>query len=429
MILLANVAQSTSHQLPLAAGQIQFWQNVWDVTIKKHHHRDVSRTACHLLVILSYSALVEASKVSTDMTAVGRELEVQGPPSPNDAACALLKRILDFAQSDVRAYRDNILDKISHRLTSHWNLLPPSAKMPLSFSGHKARNEPLCVSSMLELLFAVSYSGSRSPLSSLTTTSILPDCAIVTFELSQANTKSQRDWFWNAQLPDIVPHDLKLKLKLEAQQPSCTMVRSRDVTVRIIICLKRAVETVLAEVDYADEVFWTTLPLDRFRRILEVLVVGILFDASATLARVVRVDSCLPAAFKALDICVPRILQNNWTLQERAFLMAALSPILLAFRHSHGKTRSQTLLYATSTSGVSQAFLQSTGERRAQNCQTVRKLSPCPWQLPESALQVRKRRMSCFNASGGQKGSETRCANMKSCSLDCCAFKLTLKRL
>lgn len=359
MLLLAKIAKlpsEVSEAQPVSPDGKAFWESIWDRMLKSFYLQGVTRAACYLLVTLSGSQHVNANRMSTDLISIGTEIEIQGPPVPSDASCALLEEILRIAESDVRTYKSDIPGKVCSRIIGNWQFPAKAARSARAF-GQKAQMDPLHTGALLRLFVRVSY-GSSVYQSVGEYRGVLPDGHLSAFWSWRQTTSAMRDWFWNAALPDVN--------KLDKQHSSRTAEtippepRANTTAVRLIIHLRKTLETLLGELEEADDFYWAAMTLERFRSILDIVWLSIAFEAYADMLLIIRSERLASQAVRLLDIVLPRIQQPKWTLPERATLLVALSTMLVGAWLDSNERGYDIIIHAGQSSGIRSVALHKT---------------------------------------------------------------------
>jgi hypothetical protein len=361
MILLAASARHLSATLDTSTDQASvqgiFWTSIWEKSIRKQYSPATSRAACYLLVEMSYSKLLPMNRIQHDLIGAAREIEIQGPYGPTEAACALLSRILELSKSDMRAYRLDIVGKISNRVTNHWQMLPRSGKGIRSFTT-RATFEPISVESLLALLLFLAF-GWQGAIQELVANAsdLLPDASLVYFWQARHDAEPLRQWFWNASLSSALEADQQ-RSHLTAAGFDHEEPRSNTIAVRILACLRAQLERLHEELEDTDEIAWAAFTLDRLRRIIDLTCLALAFETFTALANVIQPEQSPSRALGILNLVLPRLLQSRWTLSERASLLSALSPVFLP-AGMPASPRPDILVNASRTSGIRRQLLLS----------------------------------------------------------------------
>lgn len=314
--------------------ETMFWLQIWERSLKAFHQAHISRAACYLLWILYSADVVDSSRMTSDLVKVATDIEVQGPPSPSDAASAFLQIVLQVAKSDFRAYKLDIAGKVCSRVISHWHWPLRISRNSRTFA-QKVNIEPISPSSLFELFLALS---SRSlPKTTLAWADVvIPDGALTTYWRKRQSLTPMRDWFWKATVSESTPTNDLMQV-LATDSSGAGESRTDTVVVRLVAYLRRLIEQLIEELEEADELYWAVITLERLRSILDLIVLSIAFDGYADAAQIIRNERVCPQAIQLTHLVMPRLQQSKWTLPEKAYLLAAISPLFLNFpRASEG---------------------------------------------------------------------------------------------
>lgn len=358
MLLLAEMTRWISKcpegKSPLSDGHI-VWESVWERALKRFYLQGISRAACFLSLALCSSQLLDRNRARADLIRVGLEIEIQGPPLPSDAACSLLEEILRVAESDLRTYKSDIPGKVCSRIIGHWQV-PARAVRPTRAFSQKPQADPFIARALLHLLNKVSY-GTAVSIDMPPQQIVLPDGALTAFWTSRQTSKATRDWFWHATLSmeDTTQRPLShAPFENPGGQP-----RTNNIVVRLIVWLRKTMETLLGDLEEADEVHWAGMTLERMRGILEVIWLSLAFEAHADLLHVVRSERLGSQATMLLNIVLPRIQQSKWTVSEKASLLQSLSPLLLGSAAHQDQQNYNVIIRAGQSSGIRRSALSA----------------------------------------------------------------------
>lgn len=360
MICLASLATSQSllaqYQRKAPVYDRDCWSMVWERCLKAFHQPSTSRAACFLLLTISSLHMIDEGTRTTDLIAIGTDIEIQGPPYPTDAACALLLQIVKIAESDVRTYRLDLANKICNRITNNWQWRPAMIR-PSRLFNPKGRTEPLSPMSYFDLLIAISYGSSQASQTARQDT-VLADSALTNFWNTRDASRSMRAWFWDASLLESV--EGKLSEAEEAVLDS-TEATTNPVALKILAHLRKGLEGLADELEDADDLYWQGLNLESFRNMLDFAWISIAFDAYADLRQVIRSERISAQSLRLLDALMPKIQHSKWSLPEKAALLTALSPMF--FQIQDAPIQSEVLICAGLSSGVRISSITS-GEGR-----------------------------------------------------------------
>ena len=299
------------------------WDFIWKVGLRRVGSPVHSRAASLLLLQCIRNERVPQARLLQDIEALGRDLEVTGPPWAFDTVCELFVELLRLATSDLRIHRLNLPEKIYNRMVQHWSLLPSSPTVARTFSS-KPRSEALSVSSLARLLCAVAGLSAAALKDDIIP---LPDCTIVAQRQINLRTANIDDWYFRACLSTK-----------QADPPAsqcvadgfCTTeATANPMAVRLVSYIRSTFHTILLEAASGAEAYWDSMTVEKGRRVLDISMVALLLDARLDACQVIRAERNTESAARIISCILPKLRSNKWSLAERAYVIAGLAPILL----------------------------------------------------------------------------------------------------
>lgn len=88
------------------------WERVWTHAVRKTSFVATSRAACHAADTIIQTAKVDDARCVKDIGNLLRNVDIQGPPTVTDAACAFLVTAVESVRADAGLYAANLEDKV-----------------------------------------------------------------------------------------------------------------------------------------------------------------------------------------------------------------------------------------------------------------------------------------------------------------------------
>lgn len=332
LVVLATLAMASIPPEPASgSGSQAEWQKAWTVGLRRLSHSAVSRSACVLVRILMRQNRIAKDRLLQDLEAIARDIELTGPPLPCDSACDLLMALLDLTSSDIRLFRLNVHEKVYNRLGNHWALLPSLSNAPRAFS-QKPHSDPLGVNKLSRLLDRI-ISIPLHQEEQQDDATLLPDCIITDWKITEAENWLPREWFFHARLPSL--RDLTNNAsqgRSPAGMTSAAAAGTNMLAVRITSYLRKTLDAAMGEIEAGGEMYWSSLNIDRMRRMADLAVLVLLYEAKLDVAKIIRGDRNLVPAIDLLSQLLPRFNLTKWSVAERAYLLLALDPLLVRYK-------------------------------------------------------------------------------------------------
>ena len=331
-VVLATLAvTSIPSELPSEDSWQGEWQKAWTVGLRRLSHPAVSRSACILVRVLMRQERIAKDCLMQDLEAIARDIELTGPPLPCDSACDLLMALLDLTSSDIRLFRLNVHEKVYNRLGNHWAFLPSLSNAPRAFS-QKPQSDPLSVIKLSRLLDRI-ISVPLHPEEQQDDATLLPDCIMTDWKITEAENWLPREWFFHARLPSLQgTTNTASQVRSSADMASAATTGTNMLAVRITSSLRKTLDAALGEIEAGGEMYWSSLNIDRMRRMADLAVLALLYEAKLDVAKIIRGDRNLVPAVELLSQLLPRFNLTKWSVAERAYLLLALDPLLMRYK-------------------------------------------------------------------------------------------------
>jgi serine-protein kinase ATM len=288
------------------------------------------RAACHVAhtLLIHAKLLLSPNKVLAEIETLAKDLVIQGPPFPCDSVCAFLVLCAHIASQDVRLYRLQLEDKVlawladSWRPTKTWDKL----KMPLYTD-----------QDILDLLEAVL--GRRKHVD-LLCEMVLPDCAITEYMVEEHSTAVIRNFVLYARLPPFntttlspckthTTSDTSSSLPtISATSEDYELVSPGGREERCSAFFSKYLDEFVLELETYSTSSYPVV--ERIRAALDFATTALSFETTLYVNGTRPNRRNLQLASKVLSGYIALVLKPRWTWNERAFMIAALDPLLLA---------------------------------------------------------------------------------------------------
>lgn len=277
---------------------------VWAHAVRKVTSGATRGAAIAALSIID-KRMVLLPRIVSDLSAMVRSLDVQGPPYPYDSVCALLAEALRLIKEDVRLYNENVQLKVFDWLAK-WDAVEGVAG--------KLRLDAVLAVDLLGLLarlcriqFAHTCDGASID--------YLPDSPVVSRIRYERMTAPLRDFIFRAELPSSVSATDHL-IQTSAQEMS---VDSQMVD-RVVGLLERQLNHFLADWASADGAKASAPAAERVRRALDTCVLASMFWALCE-TRQIKIESDMLHKVVELLNLVSSVLAQTAAYQPTAHLL------------------------------------------------------------------------------------------------------------
>lgn len=304
------------------------WDTIWIHATRRSNMPRVCRAACHVAhTLLSHAKLfLSSNKVLVEIETLAKDLSIQGPSFPCDSVCAFLVLCIRIASQDVRLYRLQLEEKVltwlidTWRPTKVWDKL----KMPLYTD-----------QDILALLDAVYGRGKHID---LLCEMLLPDAAIAEAVVEEHSTAVIRDFVLYARLPSFngdrhatpghAPTDIPSALvAMPNSAEDRELVNPGPREERCSTFFQRCLDEFIQEVE--NHGTSNSSAVERIRTALDFAVTALCFETMLFVSGTRPNRRTLQLACKALSGHLSLVLKPRWTWNERAFMIAALDPLIL----------------------------------------------------------------------------------------------------
>ena len=313
------------------------WDPLWLLVQRKLSTPEVCRPAAHVGNVLLAHDRVGPASLADSIEAFARDVDVQGGANfPSDAVCLFFEWTLAVAASDARLVRLHLADKVLAWLTNSWSALDGVARAH-SFGHSRPHADPLSVAGLVSLVARLS---GLSSVPRVAHDSVVPDCAVASMALELGETARIRDYL-EARVP-AYERGGGSERGAAAAGPPWRTPSSYDAGGGAPADLEQStprkvggwlVRTLKGLLEGVGESSWTTMPVAQARRCLDLAVLAFVVEGVYTMHRIPSTRSALGPARNLLTNLAPTLTLNKWQPAERALLVGALQPILVAFPH------------------------------------------------------------------------------------------------
>ncbi|KAG6854273.1 hypothetical protein C0991_008967, partial [Blastosporella zonata] len=303
------------------------WHNIWQHTIRRTNTSSVSRAACHAAhVILTHTRAhdpkqgsaqipLASTQVLSEIEALAKDLDVQGPSYPFDSVCAFLSTCLRVASQDMHLYRMQLEEKVLTWLLDCWQV---SGFRNKSLSLHTVKDVLVLLESICGLS-RPSHFDARIP---------LPEGQIVDTLVDEARSRVIREYILAAQLPQFQPAEEADRL-VSPHTPSPTdrsdgsLVPRRGRERRILAFFLKMLERLQTQWDESSG----HPSAESARRSLDMAVTTLCFESALTLNGMQSDRGLIRCACKLITTVTSLLPDQRWTTPERALICLGLDPL------------------------------------------------------------------------------------------------------
>ncbi|KAF9466074.1 hypothetical protein BDZ94DRAFT_1319724 [Collybia nuda] len=334
------------------------WDSIWTNAIRRANVPTVCRAACHAahILLLNYQLQMgndnhiplSSQRVLSEIEALGKDLDVQGPVYPYDSVCAFLSQCLKIAGQDMRLYRMQLEEKVVSWLVDCWKVMGMGRKR---MSLHTVKD-------IVHLLESICGLAKRSdPLLRIP----LPDSQIVGVLVEEANVRVIRDFLLNAQLPPFgqtVERNTGTSLAADRIQEhtkhDLQLAQPRGRERKLSTFLLRSIEGLAAEWEGTSG--YPTA--ETARQSLDVAVIALLFESILVLNGTQPNRRLIQSACKMVGIVMSTLCDAHWTPAEKALVMLGLDPLLLSQKDVNSDEHLEVMLPPDIGTGIKSQSLK-----------------------------------------------------------------------
>ncbi|KAL0064377.1 Serine/threonine-protein kinase tel1 [Marasmius tenuissimus] len=371
--LSSTPASSFSSLLPLYSTQAlrdapPSWELVWTHAIRRTNSSAFCRAACHTaLAIMSHPDIQSTRKsfkrpplspqrVVTDLEALLKDLDVQGPSSPCDSVCSFLSLSLRVVNQDVRIFRLQLEEKVLSWLTGFWQLghIDPHAV------------QLYLVKDILTLLETICTSSKHSALICETS---LPPCLTAETLVNMERLRIIRGFVLEARLPEFSPNASGGELP-RSMDPYTTHIALTDIIPseadvieprarekRISSFFLKTLESLTSHWHPADQ---DNPPRAEWvKQVLDIVVISLAFEAVLYLNGVRWDRRLIHAACRLIGLVAPVLESDKWTLDEKCSVLHALEPLVSTGMKDDNEPPWVAMLTARASTGVRYEVLRT----------------------------------------------------------------------
>ncbi|BGP41354.1 Serine/threonine-protein kinase tel1 [Rhodotorula kratochvilovae] len=305
------------------------WDPLWLLVQRKLATPEVCRPAAHAANVLLAHDRVGPATLADSIEAFARDVDVQGGANfPSDAVCLFLEWVLAIAASDARLVRLHLADKVLNWVTGAWSALDGVARAH-AFGQARPHADPLSLGGLVALVARLS---GIAAVPRIEGKCVVPDCAIASMALELSETARMRDYL-EARVPPYKRDDA------QREDAPWRTPASYDATGGAPEDLEHSTPRKISGwllrmlkglTDGVGDATWTSMPVDQARRCLDLAALALVVEGVYALHRIPTPKPAIRAARNVLTALAPTLTLKKWQPAERALLVGALSPIIVA---------------------------------------------------------------------------------------------------
>ncbi|TFK39785.1 hypothetical protein BDQ12DRAFT_704732 [Crucibulum laeve] len=362
------------------------WDSIWTHAMRRVYVPAICRGACHAGHVLLRSSnmrdtksrpLLPSHRVLSEIEALAKDIDVQGPIYPFDAVCMFLGHCLRIASQDVRLYRMQLEEKVLAWLLDSWKVTSlDRKKIPL-----------YNVEDLLLLLESLCGLGKRSDMVS---SMFLPESPIIDRMTENNRTEVIRDFLLQAKLPAFRSHrpsastasstvdnlsapignHMELQNKTHLSPP-----RGRER--KISSYLVKILDAIIAECDQSKP------SVEMGRRSLDLAVIALAFETLLLVNGTTYNRQVLQTSTRVISIVADKLNgSDTWTEDEKSFVIMGLEPLVSSDTYLEDPHRWNAMLLPDTRSGIRAQILKEitaynhdlTEERKGKRVKFLRML-------------------------------------------------------
>ena len=328
------------------------WDAVWAHAMRRSNVPTVCRAACHVAQVLLYHGrlLLSPSRVIGEIETFAKDLDVQGPSFPHDSVCTFMILCIRIASQDVHLYKMSIESKVLTWVVGVWR---PDVTSPRRMPLHTIQDifgllGTVCgLNKSVELLYEMP----------------LPDSVVVGAVIDECTTAVIRNFQLHAHLPS--PDDSTGSKTCSAaaynlaswNPPEGSLAEPQQRERRISAHLQKTLDEYSAR-STSLEGLKVSYP-EQIRTMLDWGIIALSFEALLYMNGIQSNRRVIQSACKLISLLSSRILDSSWTPTERATMISAFQPLVLAEPGGQDILPYETLLPPCEDSGICREALRS----------------------------------------------------------------------
>lgn len=370
------------------------WDSIWTNAIRRVNVPAICRAACHTAHILLVNSQpqiggdsripLSSQRILSEIEALGKDLDVQGPVYPYDSVCIFLSQCLKIAGQDMRLYRMQLEEKVLSWLIDCWKVVGMGRKR---MSLHTVKDLMLLLESICGL-------AKRSNLLSRVP---LPDCQVVDVLVEEAKAQVIRDFLLNAHLPpfgrvtdqqtnSIRTPSAKIHKPPERIKNDPQLAQPRGRERKLSVFFLRALEALVSE--------WEDSPgnptAEMARRSLDMAVTALSFESTLVLNGTQPNRRLIQCACKLAGIVTTILRDARWTTAEKALVLLGLDPLLFTGQDRDDGEQWEAMLPPDIGTGIKSQNLKLLNPDETNNSELVESrimFLRIIWQHPDVGVQ------------------------------------------
>lgn len=294
------------------------WERVWTHAIRKTSFMSTSRAACHTANAMIHTGKVNSARCVKDVGALLRNVDVQGPPTVTDAACAFLVTAIGTVRADAGLYAANLEDKV----------LDWFAKTYEVDGGNRLRNRMGSATSagILSLLSTI-CGFSKGAIVDTTVAEHLVDSPVVNRLIYEHQTSHLRRLILHGTMPPLPAVDPQVEHIRVAKDDGESLGFLEGRPRKLSDILQSAVLTTTNEWTPKDQRSSPTTVI-RLRKSLDVVALVLAYQAAVQLNGL-RPDTtgCIRAAVRLLELVSPHLETMSENVASQHLVWRGIAPL------------------------------------------------------------------------------------------------------
>lgn len=319
--------ESASRALPMTPAAVAArrrqeqtaWERVWTHAVRKTSFMTTSRTACHAVDTIIRTGKVDNSRCMKDIGSLLRNVDIQGPPTVTDSACAFLVTAVESVRADAGLYAANLEDKVVDWFAKTYEV----------DGGSRVRNRMGSATSAGVLrLLGVICGFSKADISDTTVAEHLVDSPVVNRLIHEHQTSQLRQLILHGTMPPLPAAESELAPPSpSAREDSDSLGFLEGRPRKLSDILQTAVQTTINEWSPKDQRS-SPLTVIRLRKSLDAVVLLLTYQAAVQLNGF-RPDAagCIMSAVKLLDTVLPHMGSLSENVAAQHLVWRAIAPL------------------------------------------------------------------------------------------------------
>lgn len=295
------------------------WERVWTHAVRKTSFLATSRAACHAADTMIRTSKVDNSRCVKDVGNLLRNVDIQGPPTVTDSACAFLVTAVESVRADAGLYAANLEDKVVDWFAKTYEV----------DGGSRQRNRmgSATSASVLRLMGAI-CGFPNAAIADTTVAEHLVDSPVVNRLIHEHQTSHLRQLILHGTMPPIPTSTSSLvSASTPAKEDNDSLGFLEGRARKLSDILQSAAQTTINEWSPKDQRS-SPLTVIRLRKSLDAVVLLLTFQAAVQLNGF-RPDiaGCVMTAVKLLDTILPHLGSLSENVAAQHLVWRGIAPL------------------------------------------------------------------------------------------------------